>query len=216
MKYMRGECILLPESDISMADYIMTSLYFDRFRVPDFVTGTPEIAKEKLSARRQELLDNTKKSKNALDNFHDENAQLILHLYNKLLYLSQLFEVRKYAAVVDEHFYVVGFVPTNKVNKFKDKLLDMPQVLITTKPPETDLDLIPPTKLKNGSFAKPFTSLVEMYGLPGYHDINPTFYFAFIYCLLFGIMFGDIGQGLVICLIGILMQKVREILWGKS
>ena len=65
----------------------------------------------------------------------------------------------------------------------------------------------PPTKLKNGFFSKPFTMLVEMYGLPVYNGINPTMYFAITYTLLFGLMFGDLGQGFVIFLLGLFISK---------
>ena len=64
----------------------------------------------------------------------------------------------------------------------------------------SDKRLSPPTKLKNGWFARPFSMFVEMYGTPEYEGIDPTPFVAFTYSLLFGIMFGDLGQGLVLIL----------------
>jgi len=84
---------------------------------------------------------------------------------------------------------------------------DIPTVSVLLKPPEADAKVPPPTKLKNGFFSKPFTMLVEMYGLPVYNGINPTMYFAITYTLLFGLMFGDLGQGFIIFLLGLFIGK---------
>ncbi len=195
-----------PVSEGSMADYIMSTLYFERFRVPDFVTGTPETAFQKLIERKNELITSIKKDESELAEFFTKNKEVINKCYHKIKNLGEMFELRKNAAVLNDDFYLVGFVPREKSEMFKDFFDEAEDVTVTLKPPETDLALVPPTKLKNGFFSKPFTPLIEMYGMPGYKDINPTGLFAFLYCLLFGIMFGDIGQGLVIILIGLLMK----------
>ena len=62
-------------------------------------------------------------------------------------------------------------------------------------------DRQPPVKLKNNWFARPFEMFITMYGLPGYGDLDPTGFVAVTYALLFGIMFGDVGQGVLLGLI---------------
>lgn len=64
-----------------------------------------------------------------------------------------------------------------------------------------------PTVLRNNWFARPFELFVEMYSLPQYGDFDPTFFMALTYCLLFGIMFGDMGQGLALMVIGLAFEK---------
>jgi V/A-type H+-transporting ATPase subunit I len=59
-----------------------------------------------------------------------------------------------------------------------------------------------PTLLKNNWFVKPFELFVDMYGIPAYSGIDPSTFVAITYFLLFGIMFGDLGQGIVLMLIG--------------
>ena len=39
---------------------------------------------------------------------------------------------------------------------------------------------------------------MDMYGLPRYSEIDPTAFVAVTYTLLFGVMFGDLGQGLLV------------------
>ncbi len=50
----------------------------------------------------------------------------------------------------------------------------------------------------------PFQRMVDNYSTPEYGSINPTPFIAVSYMAMFGLMFGDAGQGLVILLLGIL------------
>jgi V/A-type H+-transporting ATPase subunit I len=43
---------------------------------------------------------------------------------------------------------------------------------------------------------------VQIYGTPSYREIEPTAFFAASFLAMFGLMFGDVGQGLVLCLAG--------------
>lgn len=62
-----------------------------------------------------------------------------------------------------------------------------------------------PVKLTHGKLVGNFERIIFSYGAPLYGTIDPTPFVAFFFTLLFGIMFGDAGQGLVFILIGILM-----------
>ena len=50
-----------------------------------------------------------------------------------------------------------------------------------------------------------------MYGAPNYNEIDPTGFFAITYMLLYGMMFGDLGQGLVFVLASFLIEKKSKI-----
>ena len=43
---------------------------------------------------------------------------------------------------------------------------------------------------------------VEMYGVPKYNDADPALLMAFIIYLVIRIMFGDVGQGVILSLVG--------------
>ena len=72
-----------------------------------------------------------------------------------------------------------------------------------------------PIKLKNNALFRPFSYFVEMFGLPSYNEIDPTPLFAVTYALMFGLMFADLGQGLVVIIIGYLMHKFKKMPLGK-
>lgn len=63
-----------------------------------------------------------------------------------------------------------------------------------------------PVQLRNPSFLKPFELLTSAYGIPAYRTIDPTPILGFSFLLMFGMMFGDVGHGLILALIGILMS----------
>ncbi|MFP3088818.1 V-type ATP synthase subunit I [Treponema sp. TIM-1] len=64
-----------------------------------------------------------------------------------------------------------------------------------------------PVSLEHGTFVKGFEGVVFSYGAPLYGTIDPTPFVAFFFTILFGIMFGDVGQGLVLLLLGLLTGK---------
>ncbi len=74
-----------------------------------------------------------------------------------------------------------------------------------------------PVKLKHGAIVKSFERMIFSYGSPLYGTIDPTPFVAIFFTVLFGIMFGDAGQGLVFLLAGILLGlKVVKIEgWNK-
>jgi len=128
-------------------------------------------------------------------------------------YVSHNAEVRryfKYIAIFDDIAVVTGFVPKKRVKAYKSMFGEMTDVTIQDFPAGLEEGLEPPTILKNGWFSKPFELFVEMYSLPHYGDFDPTFYLALTYCLLFGIMFGDLGQGFVLVIGGWALWKFKK------
>lgn len=196
-------------------DNIFSSLYFERIRIPEFVHGKPQQAKETL----QEEIDNDLKQlqhvnevmealkAECLDNFADIKAELE--------FINHTYEARKYVLGLGERFSITGFVVADDVPKLKETFSNLKEVEIEVRPAHSDKRLSPPTKLKNGWFARPFSMFVEMYGTPEYEGIDPTPFVAFTYSLLFGIMFGDLGQGLVLILVGYLFYKWKGMRLGE-
>jgi V/A-type H+-transporting ATPase subunit I len=66
-----------------------------------------------------------------------------------------------------------------------------------------------PVLLKKRRFVSSFERLVVSYGAPLYGTIDPTPIVAFFFILLFSIMFGDMGQGALILLTGIILNRGR-------
>ncbi len=61
-----------------------------------------------------------------------------------------------------------------------------------------------PVQFNNPKVLAPFQMLVSNFGIPQYGTIDPTPFVMPIYLIMFGLMFADAGQGLVLTLIGAL------------
>ena len=93
---------------------------------------------------------------------------------------------------------------------FEKKAEAIENVEVEENDPDKSSGKTPPVKLRNPAIFKPYEYFVDMYGLPSYSDIDVTGFVAITYTLLFGIMFGDLGQGLVLFLLGILGWKIKK------
>lgn len=73
--------------------------------------------------------------------------------------------------------------------------------------PDVPEDVSPPLVMKNPWWAKPFELFASMLGTPGSSEADPSRLLALIVPLLFGYMFGDVGQGFVLLILGLSLQK---------
>lgn len=201
-------------ADMQEIDGLFQSLYFERIRVPDYAHGTPQQAIEFIEKdlRREEgVLERIKTQIAEVAAGERERAQ---KLHAKLCLLGEAFELRDKAAFVKNDFIVMGHIPRQEEDSFSGKFRDLTQVTVSLKDPNEEPRLSVPVRLKNHAFVKPFEMFVDMYGLPSYEDLDPTPYVAFTYILIFGIMFGDLGQGLMVSLLGLFLYKKKGMVIG--
>lgn len=191
------------EVDISR---VLRSLNFHEIKIPEGFEKKPSEITERLTQEIKELEEKLEKSKKFIDEYKKDNeegiAQTLKDKYNKL----NLEDTKTSLAVSSRYFYLAGWISKEDSTRLYNTLTDKYKVDITFHEVE-DYDIKPPTKLKNNSVFKPFELLVKMYGVPNYEEIDPTPFFAITYMLLFGSMFGDVGQGLFFAIAGILVGK---------
>jgi len=61
----------------------------------------------------------------------------------------------------------------------------------------------PPTVIETPKSLKVFERLAVAYGLPSYHEFNPALFFSITFPMIFGLMFADIGHGLLLLILGL-------------
>lgn len=195
------------EGDKELVDSIFRSLFFERIHIPDYVTGNTDVALERISAQIEEKKQQVAGYTDELAKIADKYGELIRQVYTRLKKKYDIFELHRKVGAVKEKFYIKGFIPKKKTEEFAKLFEDMDGVEVVYLPSDADANCTPPTVLKNGWFARPFSMLVEMYGLPKYKGFNPTAFVAITYTLLFGIMFGDLGQGFLLFIGGMIVGK---------
>jgi V/A-type H+-transporting ATPase subunit I len=95
---------------------------------------------------------------------------------------------------------LAGWVPARAVSELEARLrgsLALPFELEQRAPTANERPLVPSVPIKHRLLA-PFTMLVKQYGIPQYGEVDPTPLFAVTFLLMFGSMFGDVGQGATI------------------
>ena len=109
-----------------------------------------------------------------------------------------------------QHFFCVGWVPASQIDAITQEARAIEGIRLTVDEPDPHGRQTPPTKLRNPWFVRPFEFFVEMYGLPNYDETDATPFVALTFTVLFGIMFGDVGQGVVLTLFSLFMWKVKK------
>ncbi|WP_407921724.1 V-type ATP synthase subunit I [Acholeplasma palmae] len=196
-------------------DNMFATLFFERIRIPEFVHGTPDKAEKQLQENLAKMTEQLKVLKDQLDYMKNSCMTELSTTKAELEFLGKLYEARKYVVGLGERFSISGFIVKKDADKFKQHFEGISDLEIEVRPANSDKRITPPTKLSNNWFSKPFEMFVEMYGTPSYKDIDPTLFVSITYTLLFGIMFGDVGQGLLMSLIGFLLSKYKKLPLGK-
>jgi V/A-type H+-transporting ATPase subunit I len=60
--------------------------------------------------------------------------------------------------------------------------------------------------MKNPKLIEPFELITSTYGMPAYRTIDPTPLVALSFVLMFGVMFGDVGHGAILAILGFLLS----------
>jgi len=199
---------------IRSVDAIMKGLLFEHYELPEDVSGTPEQALSEIQNRLNEKKERLGELEKQEKQIYQNESELLGKMYCAAKYQSEVYKLRSQCVVMNDKFNLMGYIPAAEHDAFRQRIGKIPGLTASFEKPWADSKVQPPVRLKNGWFSRPFSMFVEMYGLPNYNGYNPTLFVAITYTLLFGIMFGDLGQGLVIALLGLFLQKKKGITLG--
>jgi len=109
---------------------------------------------------------------------------------------------------------ISGWAPADRVEDVRGAVLQATegQAVIEASPPDEE-DVQQgrvPSYVVHSRLLAPFERLVRGYGVASYTEIEPTVMFAATFLLMFGVMFGDLGHGLCLLVIGLLVRKLSR------
>lgn len=172
----------------------------------------------KLISLDSEKLDKKENAANALKKVESQRARLeklksainnqferLAREYRSFLisaeeFLSQELEKSeaplRFAATKDA-FLIRGWIPTEQLNDAISSLnkSGRNKIFIHSEPAGDGNNV--PVKLNNKQYSKPFEFFIDMYSMPKYKEIDPTFFIFLTFPIFFGFMLGDIGYGIV-------------------
>lgn len=182
---------------------------FERVWIPKEIIGNPNALLNDCERKIQELKFNIENYDDELTRVINRDAEDLVNIYAEINLYIKINNVKKFMAY-DKNglFYIIGWIPAKELTRILPKLSKEKDIKYDIKNHD-EVAGTPPTKLRNNPIVRPFETIVKMYGLPNYSEIDPTTFVAITAFLLFGFMFGDVGQGFIIFLIGIIMAKKK-------
>ena len=116
------------------------------------------------------------------------------------------------SGVTPHAFVLEGWVPTRSLHTLREKLADQfgDAVAVEEISIEEWASEQAPVVLSNPRLFRPFETLVRVFPLPRYGTIDPTPFVAVFFPAFFGIMVGDVGYGIVLAGIGLLLHRLSR------
>jgi V/A-type H+/Na+-transporting ATPase subunit I len=129
----------------------------------------------------------------------------LLSLYESSKTAKDILEITRKPAGTKNFAIIQGYIPVSMENKFKT-LTD--RYISITEPVKLDRDSPDqlPTLLVNNRYTKTFEVITETQGLPNYGEVDPTPIIAYVWPVFYGLMFGDLGHGLLLFGLGMFLR----------
>lgn len=207
----------VPAPAAGRVDAIYSSLHFERiFLSKEYqYEGTPtEVSKllqEKLSAADAAI----EQLQREITQTVEQKKEDLASACRKLERYTNNFDVRKLAACTSRRthtfFILCGWMTEKDALALSHDMEAEKDLFLNFDENPGDVQCKPPTKLSNPRLFRPFELFVQMYGLPDYHEFDPTILIGLTYSFLFGFMFGDVGQGLCLLIGGFLLYRTKKL-----
>ena len=198
-------------------DSALKTLSFEPIKIPENYKGIPAEMMKSLNEQLKNLdieLDKIKKDKEALRERFISDYERLISLMNTALVIEG---IKAKFSSTENLYHFSGWTPADTEKKLVKDLsaLTNKRVAVHSYLPhevpsiKNGTEKVP-VSMKHSAFVKGFEGVVFSYGAPPYGTIDPTPIVAFFFTLMFGIMFGDVGQGFVLLLAGILIRNINK------
>jgi len=203
------------QSNRDILERATRSAYLTPFSLPEDYQGTPAEIIKLLEGNIQDIEKNSVELEKGLKELQQVHRQKL----QPMLWDARASRMMADAIVrygkLQRTYIIVGWVASSRLESLTQKIRQVSkEILIETYPAKrVGSDQSVPVLLKNPKFMDSFQMLVTTYGQPRYNELDPTLLVTITYPILYGAMFGDVGQGLVLALLGWLLvsRKVKAL-----
>ncbi len=201
--------LLGPRSNSDIIDRAVKSAYLNPLTLPEEFEGTPAqittSIRNAIDASRQKISDLTSTLSKLAGDYQKELHELYWDVHVSRMMADAIVRFGQ----LRHTYVVVGWVPTANLEFLTQRLKQAsPEILIEAIPTErSGHHSNVPVALTTNRWLRPIQMLVTTYGRPSYGELDPTWLMALSFPLLFGAMFGDLGQGLILFILGLLIDR---------
>ncbi|MCX6348958.1 MAG: hypothetical protein NTV79_05595, partial [Candidatus Aureabacteria bacterium] len=196
---------------------------FVRARMPP---GKPELDRElqgKIAARIGGLTDDIAALDRRIAQGKASVAPRLQSLRRRLEIERMIQRAKTYFRKTRRTYLISGWVPEKKLDGLVKRVGDLTEGKCYAETEDPDRmegvrrgEIQVPFAFSNPAFLKPFELLIQEYGTPEYRAIDPTPFLAITFLIMFGAMFGDLGHGFLIALLGIFLFRKPKIRKGAT
>jgi len=207
--------LAIPTKHQSEIEKILRTYHAEVFHIPKELPHDLTLALKEVNKQLKENTDKEKALCTVLKKLGEENKDALASLKETSENILTLLQAERKILQSGRLATVKGFVPQKKFHELKEKVSGMMDGKVLVLENEVAELQNPPTKVSNNRFVRPFGELTKLYGLPHYDEVDPTPLMAITFPIIFGLMFGDLGHGLVLLfgglIVGLLIKGNRAI-----
>jgi len=187
---------------------VLRSFGVHPLQIPADMPQNPSIAYTQSQSKVKELEARSKENTKNMEKMKSSLLTSILSLHETAKVAKDVLETTRKPGGTKNFAMIQGYLPVKMENKFKDLTRDYVSIVEETYENEYDENgQVLPTLLTNKSYARTFEVITETQGIPRYGEIDPTPIIAFVWPLFYGLMFADLGHGLLLFGLGMLIKQ---------
>ena len=191
-------------ADSEKALKILRGFNANPFSIPEGITQIPSEAFAMAEAKIKELTVKQTSLGKQLAETKKKIRRDILTLHEEALVAKDVLEtLRKPGGT--KHFAVIqGFIPSKMENKFTNVTKEWTSIVEEVKDPKLKQQY--PILFDNKRFVRTFEVITESQGIPRKGEADPTPMIALMWPIFYGLMFADMGHGLLLMGMGLLFK----------
>ncbi|MBS3131609.1 V-type ATP synthase subunit I [Candidatus Woesearchaeota archaeon] len=170
--------------------------------------GTPNEIISGLERENGGLNAKKEKTHSRFSEIREEHSEELLRAMDFLEKEVEKAEAPLRFAETKSSFVVKGWIPSKNVQTAEEVIAAKTgnRIFFHAGSPEKKDDV--PVKLNNPKAVSPFEFFMDLYTMPSYKEIDPTFFIFLSFPILFGFMLGDFGYGLATLALFIMLRKI--------
>ncbi len=213
-------CTAFPSKYATDVQKTLRNCNVELFKVPEGLPHNVTLALKEVKGKLRENDSKRKELELALKELAAQNGQRLLSLREITQNTLGLLQAKQKSLQLGRLATIRGFIPKTQVAVLRQHVessLSGATLIVENEVPKA---ADPPTRFSNSRFVKPFEEITKLYGLPHYDELDPTPFIAISFPLIFGLMFGDVGHGLLLLVGGLTLgflvknsQSIRNFCW---
>jgi len=184
---------------------VLRSFNVHPIQIPSDLPQNPSVAFDRCQKTCKDLEKKSAEITKKISKLKVSLLPKLLSLYESSKAAKDILEVTRKPGGTKNFALIQGYIPNGMEKKFKNLTNSY---LSITEPASLDKDSSNqlPTLLLNNRYAKTFEVITETQGLPDYGELDPTPIIAFVWPFFYGIMFADLGHGLLLFGLGMFLR----------